>query len=314
MSSRTLLQWVAAGVLPAEGLGQALELTGARPAAQLSLRLLDRLLLVAAVLCACSGVVFFFAYNWDAMTRLHKFALAEWALVLSLLPLLRYPLRHWRGQACLFAGGLLLGAWLALIGQTYQTGADSFELFLIWALLLLPWAGLGRSLVLAGLILVLLNLALLLAFIAFSQIAMDMRLALLLGMNLLFWLPLAIRAWQRPARLWKLVNGLQLCWLLCIVTAWALLSLWGESHALLGQLMLLALLGLQVLLYGRIKLQIALLIPGVLAVVVWLMALGAKWLPNSWLFLLVQGVFCLLIALGVYLWVRPKQGGKHAQH
>lgn len=79
MSSRTLLQWVAAGVLPAEGLGQALELTDARPTAQLSLRLLDRLLLIAAVLCACSGVVFFFAYNWDAMTRLHKFALAEWA-------------------------------------------------------------------------------------------------------------------------------------------------------------------------------------------------------------------------------------------
>lgn len=36
--------------------------------------------------------------------------------------------------------GLFLGALLALIGQTYQTGADTWQLFGWWALLLLPWA------------------------------------------------------------------------------------------------------------------------------------------------------------------------------
>ena len=36
--------------------------------------------------------------------------------------------------------GILLGALLALLGQTYQTGADTWELFAWWAVLLLPWA------------------------------------------------------------------------------------------------------------------------------------------------------------------------------
>src|SRR5690606_11250307 len=35
--------------------------------------------------------------------------------------------------------GLMLGLSLAVIGQIYQTGADSYQLFLLWALLLLPW-------------------------------------------------------------------------------------------------------------------------------------------------------------------------------
>lgn len=35
--------------------------------------------------------------------------------------------------------GLMVGLSLAVIGQVYQTGADSYILFLIWTLLLLPW-------------------------------------------------------------------------------------------------------------------------------------------------------------------------------
>ncbi len=35
--------------------------------------------------------------------------------------------------------GMLIGLSLASIGQIYQTGADSYQLFLVWASLLLPW-------------------------------------------------------------------------------------------------------------------------------------------------------------------------------
>ena len=38
----------------------------------------------------------------------------------------------------LFAA-LLVGALLALVGQTYQTGADTFELFAVCAAAILPW-------------------------------------------------------------------------------------------------------------------------------------------------------------------------------
>jgi uncharacterized membrane protein len=40
---------------------------------------------------------------------------------------------------------LLLGALLAFIGQTYQTGADPWQLFAIWAVLALAWLLAARS-------------------------------------------------------------------------------------------------------------------------------------------------------------------------
>ena len=40
----------------------------------------------------------------------------------------------------LSAAAVLLGALLAVYGQTYQTGADPWGLFATWALLILPWA------------------------------------------------------------------------------------------------------------------------------------------------------------------------------
>lgn len=314
MDSRRLLNWVAAGVLPPERLEEALRLTGARPDTGRTLHFLDRLLLIAALLCACSGVIFFFAYNWDAMSRLHKFALAQLAVACALLPLLKYPLQHWLGQASLFAAGLLLGALLALIGQTYQTGADTFELFLLWALLLLPWAWLGRSPALAGLILVLFNLALVLAFYTFSHLEMDLRFALLLAFNLMCWIPVAVLAWQHKGRCWTLANALLLCWWLCIATGWALWSQWGDGHAWLGQLVLVLLLAVQALLYRVLRTQLPLLIPGVLAATIWLLGLGAKWLPDGWAFLLVQGGLVLLVAIGVYAWSLHERRNADEQH
>nr|HMN80257.1 DUF2157 domain-containing protein [Burkholderiaceae bacterium] len=43
------------------------------------------------------------------------------------------------GRALLTLAIVLIGPLLALFGQTYQTGADTFELFRGWALLALPW-------------------------------------------------------------------------------------------------------------------------------------------------------------------------------
>ena len=45
----------------------------------------------------------------------------------------------------LIGATILLGVLLATIGQVYQTGADAFELFVIWSLLALPWVLAGRS-------------------------------------------------------------------------------------------------------------------------------------------------------------------------
>ncbi len=66
----------------------------------------------------------------------------------------------WTAQALLLAGVLVLGALLALFGQTYQTGADPWQLFATWALLISPLVLFSRSEVLWLVMAVLLNTAL----------------------------------------------------------------------------------------------------------------------------------------------------------
>src|SRR5690606_38588580 len=56
----------------------------------------------------------------------------------------RVGLERPAGKAALLGAAILTGAVLALVGQTYQTGADTFELFAAWAAAILPWALLAR--------------------------------------------------------------------------------------------------------------------------------------------------------------------------
>jgi uncharacterized membrane protein len=81
------------------------------------------------------GLVLWVAANWDSLGRLGQFALLQ-GLVVTLclgaltLPAARPPLGL---LALLAVGGLL-----AYLGQTYQTGADPWQLFALWAGLCLP--------------------------------------------------------------------------------------------------------------------------------------------------------------------------------
>jgi hypothetical protein len=115
--------------------------------------------------CSCwraarpGAAVFFIAFSWDALGRFGQFAGAQ-LLILAAVAL------YWRlgtvkvtAQVALLVAALLLGALLALYGQTYQTGADPWQLFAAWALLMLPWAAVGRFAPLWLLWLLLLNLS-----------------------------------------------------------------------------------------------------------------------------------------------------------
>jgi uncharacterized membrane protein len=92
-----------------------------------------------------TGVVFFFAYNWNDLSDIAKFAVVESAVAIAALGALAVGLDRMFGQVLLTAASLLTGVLLAMIGQTYQTGADVFELFLAWAVLILPWTAISRS-------------------------------------------------------------------------------------------------------------------------------------------------------------------------
>ena len=164
-----IFDWATNGAIPADKLAKALALTQSTPNTATGLIFLSRVVLAFAVALLCSGVIFFFAYNWDALSRYHKFAIAQGALLLSLLPLLRFHLQHAVAQAAVFAASLLVGALLALIGQTYQSGADTYQLFALWALLITPWVLITRMPALWLLLLILLNVALALLLSDFIQ-------------------------------------------------------------------------------------------------------------------------------------------------
>ncbi|MBV8035939.1 DUF2157 domain-containing protein [Roseateles sp.] len=98
---------------------------------------LPLMLIGLAALLAGLGLVFAVAANWDELSRVAQFGLLQAAVALGALgviarPGLRMPLGLW----CLLA----MGGLLAFFGQTYQTGADAWQLFALWAALGLPLA------------------------------------------------------------------------------------------------------------------------------------------------------------------------------
>ena len=159
---REILDWAEEGRIAPRDLRGALEITGALPDAVAWRQFLERLLLFAGTLLVAAGVIFFLAFNWNELGRLAKLGLAEILLVAALALVWRLGVDRIAGKAALLGAALFTGALFALIGQTYQTGADTFELFAVWAIAVLPWALVSRFPALWLFWLLLVNLAALL--------------------------------------------------------------------------------------------------------------------------------------------------------
>lgn len=104
-----------------------------------------RALLVLGASHLLAGIVFFFAYNWDDLGPFAKFGLLQSGLVIAVVVALRLKIGSPAGQASLIAASVLTGVLFAVIGQVYQTGADAYELFTAWSMLILPWVIASRS-------------------------------------------------------------------------------------------------------------------------------------------------------------------------
>ena len=88
------------------------------------------------------GVVMWIAANWASMGRVGHFALLQGlVLVMGLGAALKPAARAPLGLLALLGTGALL----AYFGQTYQTGADPWQLFALWAVLVLPLCWGARS-------------------------------------------------------------------------------------------------------------------------------------------------------------------------
>ncbi|MGI2173571.1 DUF2157 domain-containing protein [Shewanella ulleungensis] len=157
-------------------------------------QLIANLLLYLGVLLVSAGVIFFMAFNWDALSHLSKFAIVETLFSLFIggfylvsraqkKPHSRLNVPHnqqsqphpnaygWNlPNAMLLGACIMLGALLALVGQTYQTGADPWQLFAIWAVLILPFAYMAGFDLLWLLLVVLVNVSLGLYLQSFASV------------------------------------------------------------------------------------------------------------------------------------------------
>jgi uncharacterized membrane protein len=113
------------------------QLAGLSDAPALLAQRVSRGVAVAAAALAGLGVVFWIAAQWGSLGRGSRFALLQ-ALVLAAC------VAAWARPAARVPLGLLvwlgIGGLFAFFGQTYQTGADPWQLFALWAALALPLA------------------------------------------------------------------------------------------------------------------------------------------------------------------------------
>lgn len=135
MNRKQLDAFAAHHGLSVEAVESALALADARPTPHDVRGFVVRLLHLAGVLSMAAGVVFFVAANWAAIGIFGRFALVESALLVTVVLAVWRPPPHPLGRYALLVAFVVTGALFALFGQTYQTGADVYELFLNWSLL-----------------------------------------------------------------------------------------------------------------------------------------------------------------------------------
>ncbi|HJV60537.1 MAG TPA: DUF2157 domain-containing protein [Albitalea sp.] len=130
-----LYDWVIAHRLDADGERALRRVAGLEREPAGLARWLPRGVAVLAAALGALGLVFWIAANWESLGRFGRFALLQGVVLVMCAgalwrPAARTPLAL---MALAAIGGLF-----AYFGQTYQTGADPWQLFALWAVLALP--------------------------------------------------------------------------------------------------------------------------------------------------------------------------------
>ncbi|MTG98859.1 DUF2157 domain-containing protein [Myroides sp. BIT-d1] len=145
-----------------------------------------------------SGIVFFFAYNWNDMPAFGKFAVVLGLLVVAVYCSVTNRMTESTRKVSLVIASVLVGVLFAVFGQVYQTGANAYDLFLVWTITIIPWTVVSKfSVQWLGLV-VLVNTTFSLFF---SQVSTELNfymvLSLFLSFNItLFVLPFLIGRMQ----------------------------------------------------------------------------------------------------------------------
>jgi uncharacterized membrane protein len=246
---------------------------------------LSRLTLWLGTVALAASAIFFFAFNWDALGRMAQFGLVEGAILIGLLACWRLGIETLAGKAVLLLLSLLAGALLALAGQVYQTGADPWELFAWWAVLILPWVLLGRFAPLWLLWLTLLNVAVFLHGGIRSDLAVEPIVWSLFGLN-----GLALAGWEAGRRLE--IEWLGEDWpprLVAIASAasatvlilWAILDWRDQASGALAGTLYLGWLACVYAWYRHVRPDLFMLAAATLSLIVSAATLLAKWVLDE---------------------------------
>lgn len=148
MSRFAVYHWIKTKAIKPTAVEAALQVAGERATGQSWPPFIRKLLWVLGSLALITGLLFFMAYNWQSMGPMFKFGLLQvslvFAAVLYWLWSTRLASRYQLSQQTIEIGqtigrviiALLVGGLLALFGQVYQTGADPWQLFALWSLLI----------------------------------------------------------------------------------------------------------------------------------------------------------------------------------
>ncbi len=164
-----LIRLIEQEYIPRENIERALNTTGISPDGKTWLKFIDHLLLWLGGLALAFSAMFFIAYNWDELGRFAKFGMVEALIVLAVLAYWKLDQHNMAAKVALLMAAIFLGVLLALYGQTYQTGADPWQLFFNWALLMLPWTVIGLFPAIWILWIALINLSIVLYYTTFAS-------------------------------------------------------------------------------------------------------------------------------------------------
>lgn len=86
-----------------------------------------------------AGVIYLLASNWFIFPKVVQLAIPQCLLFASCLLSIYFTPSTIKGHCIIAFAALMTGLSLTTYGQIYQTGADSFQLFAVWSVLLIPW-------------------------------------------------------------------------------------------------------------------------------------------------------------------------------
>ena len=85
-----------------------------------------------------SGLVFFFAYNWQLIHRFAKLGIVAFLMLALMVSIIRVPMSNLSRNVAISSLCVLVGAFLAIFGQAYHVKVDT-TFFLTWASCIAVW-------------------------------------------------------------------------------------------------------------------------------------------------------------------------------